>query len=97
MDAGKFFAESEKYVSEICGAFIAPNTELESIECRHKGSEGLAFIKVVDCTGHSEYYDISGYTLEQIGYLVARVVVDDDVPERLVTRDARKEVAKLFN
>lgn len=97
MNTGKFFQATEKYVNEVCGAFIMPSDEFKSIRLKHKGSAGMAFIRVVDCTDNTEYYDVTGYTLENICNLVARVVAGDETREQIITRDARKEVAKLFN
>lgn len=96
MRQGEFYRQTEQFVNEVCGAFIAPSEEWARIECKHSGSDGICYIKIVDVTDDSYYYDITGLTLEQVAKLVAAVVAEVDTGRQIVARDQRKEVAALF-
>lgn len=94
--SGKFFKATEDYVNNVCGAFIAPNNKWHSIDCRHKGSDGITFIRMMDTSGDCYYFDVTAFNLHQIGLLVALVVAGNRVSQEITKYYDRAEVAKLF-
>ena len=97
MRQGEFFKTTEDYVNKVCQAFIEPSLEWKSIECRHHGTDGIAFIKMVDTTGDCYYFNITAKELPEISELVARIVSGSARAEQVQRYEHRRLVAQLFN
>ena len=95
-NTGQFYKEAENYVNTVCQAFIAPHEDYIKIECKHKGSDGIAYIKLTDASDCAEYFDITALNTEGICKLVGRIIAGQETPERLTKYEQRKEIAKLF-
>ena len=93
---GKYFQATEDYVNKVCQSFIAPSEMFRKIECKHHGAEGIAYIKVTDWADDSYYYDITGFNLNEISFLVASIVSGKPACTQIKPFEHRKEVAKIF-
>lgn len=93
---GQQYKEIEQYVNNACAAFIEPHGELVSISCRHTGSEGEGYIKVVDASDTANYYSVTDLTAEEICKLVATLVNGDYTRRKIEDYEQRKTIAQLF-
>ena len=93
---GRQYMETESYVNEVCGAFLAPHSEFISIECKHKGSEGEAYIRVVDAADNVRLFNVTDMTLEDVCEMVVKIVANDHITREVVDREKRKEASALF-
>ena len=96
MTRGQFYRDKEAYVNATCQAFIEPSEVWKSIECRHMGSDGIAYIKLVDRTDDSYYFDVTALDLSGITALVAKAIAEIECPEQVRGFEHRKAVAELF-
>lgn len=95
-NTGQQFKQIEQYVSEICQAFIEAHDDFMTVECRHRGSEGVAYLKLIDAADTAEYFDISELDLQGVCILIAQIICGEETPQKLIDYNERKEVAKLF-
>lgn len=93
---GQMYMETEAYVNEVCRAFLAPHSEFISIECKHKGSEGECYIRVVDAADNVRLFNATGMNLEEVCEMVVKIIIGDHIPREVVDRDKRKEASVLF-
>lgn len=94
--SGKFFKATEDYVNNVCQAFIETSDTWHKIECKHKGSDGVAFIRLMDKSGDCYYFDITAFNLNQVGLLVAHIVAGNKVEQEITKFHDRKKVAEMF-
>ena len=93
---GQLYTEVEEYVNTTCKAFIAPHSDYIDIACKHKGSEGEAYIKLVDAADQAYYYNITDLNTEDICKLITKIIVGEHTPRMLTEYADRKEVAQIF-
>lgn len=96
MRSGEFYKATENYVKDVCGAFIAPLEDWESIECRHTGSDGISYIRMTDAAGMPSYFEATGLTIEQVGYLVAKIIAGEACESKITNYEQCKQIARLF-
>lgn len=95
-NVGQFHKETEAYVNTICQAFIAPHEDFLTVECRHKGTEGVSYIKLTDAADTATFFDVTGMKPEDICLLMSKVIVGEETSEMINDYEQRKEIALLF-
>ena len=95
-NTGQHFKAIEEYVNTTVQKFIEPHEDFMSISMKHKGSEGIAYLKLVDAADDAEYFDASSLDEHGLCVLISKIIAGDACEEKLMDYEQRKEVAKLF-
>ena len=94
---GKHFQQMETYVDKVCNSFIAPMEDLKDVGCKHKGARGEAYIRIRSAYGNSFYYDITDLGMDEVGKLLASLLMGKPTKRQVTDKEAIKAIEELFD
>ena len=94
---GKHFQQTETYVNGVLNAFIAPMEDLKDIQCKHKGARGEAYVRIRSAYGDSFYYDITDLGMDDVGKLLASLLMSKPTKRQVTDKERIKSIEELFS